>query len=266
MNRRTILKGGIVLAATSHTAVAVADMPDAPPAAPIEENPDLIRANDDLIAARSDLKSAKNALEWFCDEWRHRWPAAPEKILGIANADRVYECENAETDIAGRFIYRDTGDLLVRMTPEMQARTPRSCFAVERPDWLKERVAMWERPVTARTPKALAKKLAEQDRVLTKFREKLRLSESYWAETARLREASGVEQVKKRVADAERAVDVAADRVSRIPALTHSGLCIKAYAIAGGGHFDRFLECTGILGEMSRLVSSMRDIQARSLT
>jgi hypothetical protein len=73
------------------------------------ENPELLKAYKALQDARTEEAKAKDALEWLVDEWRHLWPLAPEALLGGANADRYgRDDNNAERDIAGRYLKRDT--------------------------------------------------------------------------------------------------------------------------------------------------------------
>ncbi|RWX74429.1 hypothetical protein EPK99_24920 [Neorhizobium lilium] len=234
-------------------------------AIPVEESPELVRAYDDVVAARCELQAAQQALEWLADEWRHRWPSAPEQILGFANADRSSgnDYATAEKDIAGRFIYRDTSELTSRMPKKMRQEMPRTCFGVERPEYIRDIIELWKRPNVARTAAALARREAEQKKAIARLSEKLRLSESYFAETARLRETSGVDAVQERISAAEKAVEEALDRVSRIPALTHYGLRIKACAIGNDPDFERWLRIPGTIGELARLLDAILAISMR---
>lgn len=197
--RRTFLGGLAAVSVPSGAAVAAAMSPAALTGAchGAEETPELIAAYDRFLVARTEVLAAEDVLKWLVDEWRHRWPLAPLEILGFANADEY--TENAERDIAGRIIKRNTADFGTKFTAKWQKKYPRTCFSLLTPEGLQDIVNRWEKPRTGKTKKALARNLAEQARALVQYRNKLRLSEQYHTETARLREASGVEQVKQRI-------------------------------------------------------------------
>lgn len=257
ISRRNLLK-------QSPAALALAGVPASaavavPAQAASTENPELIAAYDQFLAARAEVAAAEDALEWLVDEWRHRWPSAPEEILGGANAD----CssgrwgEKAERDIAGRFIRREAAGLTKRMTRKMRERTPCTCFSVETPEDIEQVIRRWEHPRSGRTPAALARNIAEQQRVLAKYRAKLPLSKAYYAETARLREASGVEKCKQRLRAARIDESQASRAVSNIEAFTPLGIILKAKTITTDNAINVFRKQeAGILGEMTRFIDA----------
>lgn len=248
--RRTFLGG---LAAVSiPTGAAVGDIPTQ---TAWDENPELLAAFDRFLAARAEVVAAEDALEWLADEWRHLWPLAPEEILGHAHADR--HTAGAERDIAGRIIVRDTSDF-TRAKRKWREEYPRACFTVHDPDWFQDVIDKWEKPRTGKTEKALSRNRAEQARVLSKYRRKLRLSEEYFAETARLIKASGVEQVKQRIKTAKAELDRACTDVSYEPAYTVAGLRVKAEAlqIQDDGMASYMRDKGGSLGAMARFIDA----------
>lgn len=251
ITRRNLLKqspAALAVGAIPASAAAAALPAEAAPS----ENPDLLAAYARFLAARAEVAAAKDALEWLADEWRHLWPLAPVEILGTANADQF--SEHAERDIAGRIIMRDTADLRKQFTAKSVATKPRVCCTVETPERLLEVISVWEIPRTGRTAKALARNRAHQAEVLSQYRHKLAVSEHYHAETKRLREASGVEQVKSRIEAAKYALKDVCEEISHVPAVTPVGLRIKAEALNANSALDVF-RGKGILGEMVRFIN-----------
>lgn len=269
ITRRNLLKQSpaVLAVAAVPASAAVAALPAE--AAPIE-NSELIAAYDRFLAAKAEVAAAEDALEWLADEWRHRWPSAPEEILGFANAaekDGGYfkDMIDAERDIAGRLVFRDTAALTKRLSKKQRQETTRACFGVYKPNGLLNSIKGWEQPRTARTETALTKKLADQKRILQKYREKLRLSEIYHAECARLREASGVEQVKRRIEAAKVELDRACSGVSYVPARTAEGLRLKAAVllVQDNGLAPFMRAKGGALGAMARFIDATLDVVGR---
>jgi len=266
ITRRTLLKqspAALALAAIP-TSAAVAALPaETAPA----ENPELIAAYDRFLAARAEVAAAEDALEWLVDEWRHLWPLAPEEILGGANADKSSGsyADNAERDIAGRFIQRDTVDLTKRLSRKWREKHQRTCFHVETPEQIERVIRGWERPRSGRTAAALARNVAVQQRVLAEYRAKLPLSKAYYAETARLREASGVEKCKQRLRAARIDESQASRAVSNIEAFTPLGIILKAKTITTDNAINVFRkQQAGILGEMTRFIDATLAVLGRA--
>lgn len=259
--RRTFLGG--IAAASVPTGAAVAALP---PETAQDENPALLAAYDRFLAARAEVAAAEDALEWLVDEWRHLWPLAPEEILGAANADQYSAA--AERDIAGRIITRNTADLTRRFTRLQREKWPTTCFCVRCPEQLQGTIEAWEKPRTGRTERALARNRAEQARVLSEYRHKLRLSEDYFAETARLIDASGVDQVKQRIKTAKAELDRACTDVSHEPAYTVVGLRLKAEVLQtqDNGMAPYMRDKGGALGAMARFIDATLDVIGRTST
>ena len=263
ITRRNLLKQSP--AVLSIAAIPVGAAVDAVPAlAAPTENPALIAAYERFLAARGEVAEAEDALEWLVDEWRHLWPLAPAEILGFPNADEY--TAGAERDIAGRIIIRKTADLGRKATREFVERYPETCFQILSPELLQEVIEKWEKPRTGKTEKALFRNLAEQAKVLAEYRHKLRLSEEYHAETARLWEASGVEDVKQRIKAAKAALDRACGDVSHEPAYTVEGLRLKAdvLQVQDNGLAPYMRDKGGALGAMSRFIDATLDVIGRA--
>lgn len=263
ISRRNLLKQSpavLVIAATPIGA-AVAAVPTQTAQA---ENPELLAAYDRFLAARAEVAAAEDALEWLVDEWRHLWPLAPEEILGCANADNY--TAGAERDIAGRIIVRETSDMTKRATRRWREEYPRTCFTVHDPDWFQDVIDRWKTPRTGKTEKALARNRAEQARVLSEYRHKLRLCEEYFAETARLLKASGVDQVKQRIKTARAALDRACSDVSHAPTYTIAGLRLKAEVlqVQDNGMAPHLRDKGGSLGAMARFIEATLDVIGRT--
>lgn len=263
ITRRNLLKQSPAVLALSAipagTAVAALPVETAP-----SENPELISAYDRFVAARAEVVAAEDALEWLVDEWRHLWPLAPEEILGSANADEY--TAGAERDIAGRIIIRDTSDFTTRLDRKQRGKLRTSCFSVPTPDWFQDVIDKWEKPRTGKTAKALARNRAQQAKVLKEYRQKLRLSEEYHAETARLRETSGVEQAKQRIKTAKAALGRACSDISYEPAYTVAGLRLKAEALQtqDDGMAPYMRDKGGALGGMARFIEATLDVIGRA--
>jgi hypothetical protein len=259
--RRAFLAGAAVaslpVAATTCVA-ATAIQAEAATLTPIAENPDLLAAYSRLQDAQAELRDAKDALEWIADEWRHRWPLAPEELLGVAGADRRMGYAEAETDIIGNFIFRDCAMLTKRLSPQFRKVDRRDCFSVitanEAQNWLED---FQQRKPRGRTPEAFAKSQEVIDRNVREYRERVELARAYEAETSRLRKAAGVDVAKRRINEAETLVAVISAQVSKIPAFTHDGLMIEANAISASGIFAALRRSEGVIPEMARFIEQV---------
>jgi hypothetical protein len=253
LTRRNLLAG--------LAAAPVAAMPTVALAAAPAENPALLAAHSCLLAAKADLVAADDALEWIAAEWRHVWPLAPEEILGGANC---YTGPNAERDIIGNPVLRDKAELTIRLSRQFRREGGQTCFSVETPDELEHWLAQWQaRQPRGRTAKALAGDRERRARMIEKLKAKLPLSRAYYAETKRLRDASGVKAVLSRRKIAAKAMIDAEGDIGSLPAFTMAGVAIKAatvkatYESMGAQHFS------GILGDSYRLaVATLKALPA----
>lgn len=199
-------------------------------AAETSENPALVAAYDDWRAAMNEFAAAKSELEWLVDEWRHLWPLAPEEILGGANAGYS---DDAESDMAGRRIFRETADM-TRLSKEFRQSYPRTCFFVlKAEDTAAHLEEVRRRKVGGRTEKSREANRRSRDRYIAELETRLRLAEDYEEITALIREQSGVEGAKLRVTNAKKAAEHAADAVSAASATTMHGVRLKAEVIVG---------------------------------
>lgn len=234
-------------------------------ATPVGENPELVAAYDRFKEAWAELKTAKANLDWLADEWRHRWPLAPEEILLNANAQNDFHVPaGAETDIVGRRLLRDTSTLTKRLSRDFRGKARQTCFTLRTSEKAREMRDRWERTVPkGRTEKSLARNRAFREEAIRECTRDLALAEQYEAETARLRAESGVAMVLQRVKDADRKLNATAAEVSFLPALTLEGVGMKATAASIGAH-DLIklvvLEDKSPLGQIARLVGSVLQV------
>lgn len=259
--RRTFLGGAaaVSLPVAAGTCVAVTTIQaEAATPAPIAENPDLLAAYGRLQDAQVELREAKDALEWIADEWRHRWPLAPEELLLGANANRRGCSDGAERDIVGRFLVRDTSVLCARFSKRQRQEMPTSCFFVMSPAYAAETLeTLRSRTPRGRSEKALAKSRAELEDAIQRFEHKLVLAQEYETNTATLREAASVHAAKQRIKEAETRLAVISSQISKIPAFTHDGLVIKADALRASGIFDALRRSEGVIPEMARFIEQV---------
>ena len=179
------------IAATAAASVAIGSTAlaaESPAALPLPgyaiETPEMVTALQALAEARKALDVASTDLDWFEAEWQHRWPLAPEEILGVANADRFGTTSTPETDILGAYLFRRTEDLPRRMGKRAKAGQ-RLCFAVETPAELAERAAMIRSTAPrGRLPHTLEKDRARLAKYLALTERQLSISEAYFAERA----------------------------------------------------------------------------------
>jgi hypothetical protein len=264
VNRRHLLIGAAAMTAIPLHAIAMEDLTaDVSIKAlndlgrsGVSENHELISAYSDLLAARAELAAAEDALEWLADEWKHRWPLAPEEILWGANSSPR---EGGECDIIGRPITRNHVELTKCMSAKFRKIGGKSCFGVLTIERLEEEIAEWTNRVPkGRTPKALEANVGLRQRMIGEYQRKLALARDYHAETERLRNLAGVEQIKQRVTDAKNRMYHAAEAISFLPAYTLHGLQLKAEAISVSfSEYTIFLADRRPLGEIARLVQSV---------
>lgn len=259
--RRTFLGGAAAasLPVTAGACVAVtAIQAEAAAPATVAENPDLLAAYARLQDAQAELHAAKDALEWIADEWRHRWPLAPEELLGGSNANRGSRTDGAERDIVGRYLVRDTSSLRKRFTDRQRQETPSACFFVtSQRDAAETLQELRERTPRGRNEKALAKSRADLNAAIERYEHKLALAQEYEAKTTSLRKAAGVAAAKGRINDAETRLAVISSEISKLPALTYDGLVIKADAIRASGVFEALRRSEGVIPEMARFIEQV---------
>ncbi|MBY2993758.1 hypothetical protein HF263_03870 [Rhizobium leguminosarum] len=265
--RRALLWG---LAAAS-TAAAVAVAPDAQGAGALTssgfpdqpESPALISAYQSFCDASVDLKEAHQAREWLADEWKHRWPLAPEALLWGANAQDGSYLDDGERDIIGRYIVRDTADLTKRMSAKFRRATPRTCFSVLTSSRAREIVEKWKRSSPkGRTEKARVRHELFRDKMIREYETNIVLAEQYEAETARLREISGAEAARLLVKEVDGRVLTAANEVSQCRAYTVAGLGMKADALTVTA--SALMKITksdeSPLGQIARFIESVAEV------
>jgi len=247
INRRRVLVG---LAAASTASAGTVIAAPAPSSAVVEENPALIAAREEFRAAADELKAANEALEWLADEWRHLWPLAPEEILGAVNAQLRRNSGEfpAETDIAGNYLLRDCSVLTKRLSKEFRSNNGRTCFCLRRADDIAQRLEAWR---NAKPKGRAAEKYARA------LEAALPLARAYEAETKRLRDLSGVADVRKRIEMARTRLTSAELEIRRLPARTMAGVTIKAATLLTTYDGMGLQDMGGILGDAYELAKAV---------
>jgi hypothetical protein len=256
LSRRAVLQGaplGFAALATL-TPGAVAASGVAVPSvlaslAPVDETKELTAALENLAASRRLLAKLEDDLDW------------PEEILGSANGDAFYRSTGAviETDILDRPVRRETEDLTKRLSREFRENNERICFVLETPEVLRERIrSIQSRSPRGRTDRTIAKDRARLAKWLGETERALLLSEWYFAETQRLRQMSGVDNLKRRLDEAKVAVARAYEAIAHAPANTTFGLRAKALAYIASGEtlFAAFPQYSGFLLAMDAVRST----------
>ena len=243
-NRRTMLRR--LATATIATAVpvaAVARTSIVPVDAP-QESPGLVTAYRELTASIAERKAATDALDWLAAEYRHLWPLAPEELLSGANAHR-HDCHNvAERDIAGRYIMRDVATMTKTVSRRFREANVSTGFSVDTSDQIKEWLERWRANTPkGRTATALARATKRRRDMIDKLEGKLALAKQYEAEKDKLTKASDALAMRDRWAQADRRFILAVYAIERIPALTMTGVWMKADAKrAWSGVYDGRLD------------------------
>lgn len=198
------------------------------------ESPSFRRLQDAFKAAVKEHADAIEARDWIADEWRHVWPLAPEDILGGANADGLnYLGDDAERDIAGRFIYRDTMSVPNRLSKQFREPGKKTCFQIETVERLSEFLQRFkDNPPTGRTEKSLARNRKLRAEYMAKLRRQITLARAYEAETARIRKASGIEAANQRIKDAKSAYKNVVGAIAAAQPSNFADLRIMASALA----------------------------------
>ena len=210
-------------ASTSQAVAIPAEMPSA----------ELVELHKRFEAARTERIAAIEARDWIKDEWRHVWPLAPEEILGMANADFGRKTDDAERDIAGDYLYRETAPLTEHLSVKFREENETTCFFVDTVKELTDQIKeLMKRPATGRTPKSLARNEKIRAEYIAYLESKIEPARAYEAETKRIREASGIEAAKQRVKAAETAFDETAGAMMDADPANLADLRLMAAAIA----------------------------------
>ncbi|WP_378947745.1 hypothetical protein [Mesorhizobium sp. ANAO-SY3R2] len=216
IDRRRLLVG-LAAASTAAATATVAQAAQAAAPAKTGETTQLAapQANPEFVSLFSDLKkavaektAAKDAREWIIDEWRHRWPPAPDEITLPGVAWVI----NDEVDLAGRPLVRPG---------EKHARR---LYSLEDLAWSAERTAAFVGK--ARNDKSRAARLARA----AKDKRALHLGEAYYREVERIKDASGIRLANARIKAADHEIGRLSTEIMDLPASSLACLAIKAEA------------------------------------
>lgn len=268
-SRRIFLHGMGSAAAVAGVVAAPAVADAAIPAQ--AENPELLRLHEQLTAQLAERAAAEADIARIADEWRDRWPLAPEDLLGIAikAEERAYDdgMWRAERNIAGRVLFRNPTTFSRRTVRRYRADvlTGPVAFYIEKTDHIEKILRDWENtPPRGRSPAALARNTKWRAGVISDRQNRLRLARQYDAETENVLDVSGMNAAKKRLSRADDVVCVTRELLSRELAWTHSGLSLKAQVMCdelgeNGSRPSADAFAGTPLGRLYRLVHQMVD-------
>jgi hypothetical protein len=216
------------------------------------ECPKLLKLGQSFDAALSDLAKAKEAVAWRVDEWRHRWPLAPDNITwpsAIGHAD-------AEKNIEGKPLVRSG------------ARRARGLLSIEHLTEFGDPLQPLEYKAPPKSEAAAKRREKAEARRRVRHAARvqaLRDGKAYYADIARIRKLSGIESL---IEDRTAAYDRAASLVKAIlitEAKTMTGLAIKGRAfteamrVGGGGDVISMMvsDPDKLFGDAGRIASSL---------
>jgi hypothetical protein len=206
MTRRTALAAtGAALAAALSEVAASAAAPAAHAPSPAIAAA-FEAAFEAVTATHRELLNARADRDWLADEWRHRWPRAPESAKWHSSDGTI------ETDIIGR-VYRDAAGKPICLKPtEEMIRWRRWADYLDRP--MRANASMKARQRRAEWRQNQLREIAQ--------------AESYFSEIQRLRAASGAAAALARVDAAERDLDAAIAALLSEPSRSLADLRVKA--------------------------------------
>lgn len=230
---------------------------------PAAHNHALALAYQRLLDAKAEVAAAEDALEWLADEWRHRWPLAPEEILD--GASPTNRDANVERDIVGRCIVRETSSLTKRLSRRTREDNPRLFFSLRTTEDVEDMLQRWRcSKCKGKTEKGSARLAAQRLKYIAQLEREYELALTYETETSRLRELSGVQRYHRRLDAAKSRLAEARRAVFAAPAETPSDLLIKSAALdqemvslIKSPVFD------GPFGDVGRFLSEVIDVVGR---
>jgi len=239
-NRRTIL-GGLALAPSITVPVVSAhanilDQNIRPAAAAPSLHAELQRLVQSLDEFLAERTAAQAEVDRIADEWCNRWPMAPEALLGptISRTALDDDMWRAERDIAGNVLERDVSLLTKRLTKEQRAEFAgkKLAFYVWKRSNLVDRLEdLRQREPVGRTPKALARNRAWRSEAIAQAEARLNFVTTYDSETAHMREVSGINAAKARLAEAKANVTSVREAISNADARSPADLWKKAEVV-----------------------------------
>jgi hypothetical protein len=269
VNRRRLLLGMAAASTVIHVS-AEAHAIDAPASSArteftalkrhvADENPALIEAWTQFRTAEKEYYAAKDALEWLADEWRHLWPLAPEEILGAANASA--RGDGIERDIIGRALKRNCADLTKRLSKKFRQSNETTCFFLDDPEDLAERIADLEaRPAKGKTAKSLERNRKDRAQWIANLKLRHQLATKYYAETEHVRMLANVEGAQRRLKLATTSFNDAGQPVAKAKAFTPYGFRLKADAVVGMLEYYEIRRDNAFFGPMLDLANSAMDL------
>jgi hypothetical protein len=267
-SRRSFLRGtgsAIAIVGTGvGPAVAAVDMPAAAP-----ESEELQRLGQLLTDYLAERAAAEAEIERISDEWRDRWPFAPEAILGPLIRGSAWDDDmwRPERDIAGEVLERDVASLTERLSRGKRSELAgqKMAFYVEKRSSIADKLAeLRSREIKGRTPKALKRNRAWRADAIARAKTELDLADQYEAETARLRKVSGMNAAKARLARAKANVSSVRESISIADAYSPADLWKKAEVVRDEMNEGRYdwaeMFPDSSLGRLHRLALAVAEV------
>lgn len=221
LSRRTILAGLATAAAAATSAKASGP----------QESAELIDLSNALPGHVEAYQAAAKKVADIAETWGPQWPTPCEEIIRFTNS------ENQHTDILGVPVKVKRhpggfGQIVEIGSPEDFARSAES------------NEAEYQRRMGFKSQRGakFSKQRAERDRAA------IPLSEAYWSEVERIKEASGVDTAKEAQAAARDELQALVDQIMKTPETTIAGVVIKAQALEAWSSVDKFWRTFNLQG------------------
>lgn len=233
--RQALSRLGVTTAALTVGAGATLHVAQTTPSTKAE-NPELLRLHGQLTENLAERAAAKSDIGRIAEKWQDRWPLVPEELLGPttdrdANDGVMWK---RERDIAGKLLRRDPSVFSKRTLRRyrLNAFDGPVAFCFEKADSLEERLHHWmDSKPTGRTPAALSRNTKWREDGISDLRNRIDLTQQYDTKIAHLREISGMNAAKERLARARAGVEATREALAQQDAWTPDGLILKALVV-----------------------------------
>ena len=240
LSRRHLLMG---LAASATAAASVAEAASAP-----QENPKLLALADELPAVAAKHLEARDRVRAIVAEWSPQWPVPSAELVRFGT-----DCKD----------YRGIDGFGLRL-PEGKGM-PIGMPKLGTPEYFEQQAAYHEKEAARRAALKSKRNLEFHQAWAARERAQIEPSRAYWSEVERITEASGIEDAKARLSEAQDALKAKVDQIMRTDDWTIAGTVIKAQALQEWSAVDTFSRAFNVHGlDWADLVAAsiMRHAQA----